>query len=531
MNCSPTALLSQTAALMVAWCVASAVWGQQAALDAAVEDFSSLQSGPSAASVLDDPAWPMPDLPGEEIAAAAKEAFAEGRKRMDQGDTAGALAHFGRAVAIEPSFALAYYEQGRALASLQERRLAMKSLNSALAAAEDVDLQAAIHTERGKAYFGAGEFHKALDDFDRAAQSQPVSATLAYHRGRALRALAAEEFAAGIETAEQTMAQALVAFDRAIQLRADFAEAFAERAAARAEIGEIGDAIEDLQRATQLDPEDASLTYRLAVLHLRRATAASNAIRGRGEQRRSDLETAIELLGRALDAPSKMGDKAQAFDEQQARLISAAARIDLAALLEEPARRPHYEQALAACDQAIAETPESGAAHFQRGIALRLLGRLREAVAAFSEAIRRTPENVEARIRRGIAWFYLDEYDLAMNDFQSVGVLPGDPRPMFWIGVIHAQRGEHVEAVRAYSEAIAQSRRYRLAYVNRALSLMHLGHFQRAIDDWNELIQFDPRDAEAYYRRGLAQQRLGRAAEARSSLVKARQIKAETEQR
>ena len=132
-----------------------------------------------------------------------------------------------------------------------------------------------------------------------------------------------------------------------------------------------------------------------------------------------------------------------------------------------------------------------------------------------------SPENTESHIRRGICWFHLGEFELALSDFHAVGLLPGDARPYFWTGVIHARRGDHLEAIRAYSEAIDENSRYRLAYHNRALSLMHLGHWQRAIDDCNAMIQLDPDDSDAYRHRALAQQHLGRIEEAQRSFANA----------
>jgi tetratricopeptide (TPR) repeat protein len=216
-------------------------------------------------------------------------------------------------------------------------------------------------------------------------------------------------------------------------------------------------------------------------------------------------------------------EDADAIDPLEVRLARAVARAQLGSLLAAQAQQEAYRGALADCDAVIAEQPRLAMAHYHRGVALRLLGENRRAIDAFAETLRLAPDNAEARLRRGIAWFHLGEFDLALSDFRRLGRMPGDPRPSFWIGVVHAQRGEHDEAIRGYTEALNENGRYRLALVNRALAYMQLGSWQRAIDDLNELIQLNPADAQAYHRRGLAQQRLGRLDEARRSFAKARQ--------
>lgn len=501
--------------------------GQEKDLDFTLHDSPRPQS--ETRSETADPSaddfTPMPPVLGDDVPPLAKEAFAKGQQLLAAGDIAGAVSQFSQAVEFDPSFAQGYLERGRGLRKLGQDRLAVKSLSRALSVADDAVLRAVIYYERGAANYDVGEYQKALDDLDRAAEFRPGSADVAYQRGRTLVKLAAQEYAAGIATAGATIGRAIAAFDRAIDIRPEFADALADRGEARAGLGEIDEAIDDLTQATKLRPDDRALQFRLAIVDLQRAARARNAGPQSEAQRATDLAAAIALLQSITEtAADDQAADAEQVDEDQVVLTRAVARIELATLVAPAERAALYESALADCDAVIKNTPRAATAHFQRGVALRLLGKYREAVAAFTEALRLAPENTEARIRRGITWFYLEEYDLAMDDFRGVGLLTGDPRPSFWIGVIHAQRGDHLEAIRAYTEALDENPRYRLALVNRSLSLMHLGHFQRAIDDLNRLIQLNPGDAQAYRRRGLAQQRLGREEEAQRSFAKARSL-------
>jgi tetratricopeptide (TPR) repeat protein len=519
MTC-PIPLAALAVVLAVIACASSSIRAQVADTGVVIDDFSALEIAPSRVPQFDGDESPMPLVVSEDVAPEARAAYAKGLELQSRGESARALGEFNRAVAIAPSFALGNVERARALKSLGQDRSAIKSYGNALTATEDGALRATIYFERGRAYLDAGQYQKALDDLDRAAEIQPASADIAHQRGKALAQLAAEEVAIGTPTAAETLTQAVAAFDRTIAARPAFADALADRAGAKANLGQTDEAIEDLTKAAGLQPDDPSLAYRLALLHLQRATSSPAQGESSDVERMTDLESAVARLDAASQLPaSKSAD--DPIDLNQVRLARAVARVEFAKLLDANMRRTHYESAAADCAAVIDDSPRLGAAHYQHGIALRLLGDYREAVAAFTESLRWSPENAEARIRRGIAWYYLDEYDLALNDFRTVGLTPGDPRPTFWAGIIHAQRGDHLEAIREYSEAIDQNPQYRLAYANRALSLMQLGQYGRAIDDLNELIQLDPGDAQAYFRRGLAQQHLGRRDEAQRSFHQA----------
>jgi len=47
------------------------------------------------------------------------------------------------------------------------------------------------------------------------------------------------------------------------------------------------------------------------------------------------------------------------------------------------------------------------------------------------------------------------------------------------------------------------------AYSNRGLALLKIGELQRAIDDFNNALAADPKDALSMYNRGVAKQKMG----------------------
>jgi Flp pilus assembly protein TadD len=97
---------------------------------------------------------------------------------------------------------------------------------------------------------------------------------------------------------------------------------------------------------------------------------------------------------------------------------------------------------------------------------------------------------------------------------------------LHFLGVIHHQRGNHVEAVRhidaaltinpmlasAYNNrgnALGELMRFDEAleaFLNRGIALEQLKRFEEAVANYNQAIAANPREADIFYKRGNARQ-------------------------
>lgn len=177
----------------------------------------------------------------------------------------------------------------------------------------------------------------------------------------------------------------------------------------------------DLQRATALAPQDASLLGLLA--------RTLNSL-----ERYAEAE---EVLDRALalDDPYK----AEAYrDRANARLA-----------LGNPAG------ALEDCDAALAQRPRYRTAHFARGRARRALGDLQGALADLDAALELDEDYSQALSERAQVLVELKRYEEAQEDFARYEALnpncPTGPGVRAWL---HHQQGELEAALGAYSESI-----------------------------------------------------------------------------
>lgn len=86
----------------------------------------------------------------------------------------------------------------------------------------------------------------------------------------------------------------------------------------------------------------------------------------------------------------------------------------------------------------------------------------------------------------------------------------------------YSQNQEYQKALVDYSVAIELDKTNRNARYNRGLILAkHLGQYDEALTDFNELLQRNPRDTEALFQRGNIYFQLGRKNQALDNYVKA----------
>jgi len=428
----------------------------------------------------------------------AKTAFDAGAEQMQQGNWQEAITAFSEAITFNDTYFEAYLGRAEALQELEDYRDAVDSYSEALLflrGQEGAQLSlvtARAHNGRGVCFRELESFDLAGNDFDTAMQFDRNNAEIAANLGDFLVNHGGDP------------TSALGVLDLAIELDPENAEAFRNRGLAQAHIREYDEAIEDLEKSSELDPAEY-LTY---------TTLAQVFIL------QEKHEQAIESFTQAIERyqPKKSSDPDTFIDGYLRR---GEARLRLALKLDTvPERRETlYDEVIADTDQVLTEYPDrfpnSGIALHLRGTAMRLQGRLNQAIKSLTDAIQVIPPGADANyladayLKRGICWHYTGQDSLARGDFeQSAGIHFEDPLPHLWIGLSHAQEEDYREAIVSYGEAIAKAPTFPTAYVNRGLAYMQLGGYQKAVDNFNEAIRNEPSEPEHFFKRGVAHMRM-----------------------
>ena len=182
--------------------------------------------------------------------------------------------------------------------------------------------------------------------------------------------------------------EAIAAYDEAIRLNPNYAEAYNNRGVAKKTLGRHDAAIADCDEAIRLKPDYVQAYYNRGIA------------KGELEQYEyaiADFDEAIRLEPNYAKAYNKRG----------------AAKAKLG----------RHDAAIADYDEAIRLNPNLAEAYYNRGNAKSVLGQHEAAVADYAEAIRLKPDFAEAYYTRGLAKKALGLVNEARADFENTLVL------------------------------------------------------------------------------------------------------------
>ena len=253
-------------------------------------------------------------------------------------------------------------------------------------------------------------------------------------------------------------AEAIEDYDRALQLDPRDARAYADRGLAKSELGRWAEAIQDLDRALQLDPRDAYACTNRGV---------SKARMGRYAEAIEDYDRALELDPRHVLAyvnrgtsKAELGRRAEAIEDFDLALqLDPRHALAYASRGLTKASLGQHSAALQDLDRALEHAPAAQIAytvHDNRGLLLVELGRVEEAAEAFGGAIEVDPRQALAYLHRGY---------------------------------LNANRGRFAEAIEDYDRGIQASPLEGLAYVNRGATKAKLGRYAEAIADYDRALE------------------------------------------
>ncbi|MET7981376.1 tetratricopeptide repeat protein [Streptomyces sp. NPDC005281] len=355
----------------------------------------------------------------------------------------------------------------------------------------------------------AGEYTRALAEYDRALEIDPDEARV--HYGRGLTHQLRGDFPA-----------ALAAFDRADELRPGTAWIIAERAETRRMAGSVEEAEADFDRAVALDPTNADAVASRAVCR--------HAL-GRFEEAATDFDRALSIDGDLLWPLVRRARLRRDTDEWE----QAFADLDRAARLEPDSAwvasergdtyrlAGRFEEAVAELGRAVTLEPNHPSALASSGAAHHGLGHSAQALADLDRAVELVPEYswalvMRARVRRQLEdlpgayedlrralaadpdadWIEIElgnTYYLEDRHQEAIAVFghllerdPHNASAMGCLGAVHHDLGDHAEALVWLDRALAADPDYAYALDQRARVFLETGRIERAPADWERLI-------------------------------------------
>ncbi|MEZ0371065.1 MAG: tetratricopeptide repeat protein [Candidatus Sericytochromatia bacterium] len=395
-----------------------------------------------------------------------------------------AFGDYRQAVQLRPAYAESYYSRGvwpRSLAEFDAGKYFWQvdwqwlDLSAALALnPADVD----TYFYRGIKYaLEGGHDAEAAADFETSLRLRPDFAPAHFYLGEVY-ASRAERYGHA-----RNYAQALDAYQRAIELKTDIQAAYLRRGRIHSARGRFAEAIADFSKLVQSSPESAEAYF---------SRAAAYHESGNFEAAISDYTRLIQ------DLPQLVNTSYISPDEPY--FARGLASFDLG----------NYSAAIADLSQSLQLKPENADAHYYRGLAYFQTNLKERARADFNQAAKLIPkEHHLADYSQGIA-SYLAHTALQSGPAQisayhrAIRLKPGDDELILLRGVALAAKGLQDEALGDFGRIIARKQpgqSYERAFFHRAALYQDQGRDQEALADYAELIRLWPGFHDAYMSR------------------------------
>jgi tetratricopeptide (TPR) repeat protein len=216
---------------------------------------------------------------------------------------------------------------------------------------------------------------------------------------------------------------------------------------------------------------------------------------------------ALLALGRTSDA-IECHDRLVALHPDEAKWL--VMKADLLVLDEQ------YDAAVACFEEALRLDPSDHGSFQRLGDVLRARGRTAEAIEVFDRAIRAAPSDATLWVAKGDALIDDHRADEAIKALETAESL--DPQFSETDWNLRADRyfigGDYTMADRFYRKAIERQPNLE-SWRGLAMTSYLAGRAEEALRNFDEVLKFDPTDADALNDRGIVLLNLGRSEEAR----------------
>lgn len=123
-------------------------------------------------------------------------------------------------------------------------------------------------------------------------------------------------------------------------------------------------------------------------------------------------------------------------------------------------------------------------------------------VLSASVVLRDNPDDGEAYLNRGMAYGLLEEYDLALADYnRAIKLDPKNPKAFLERGIIHFDREEFHDALRDMTKAIKLDSHVAHFFEMRSEVYNEMGNTAKAVKDISRAIDLEPEDHDLYRKR------------------------------
>lgn len=364
---------------------------------------------------------------------------------------------------------------------------------------------------KGDIHLRQGRYAEAIEAYDKAIELDPRYAKAWNNKGDALYFL-------------NKLNESVQAFEKAVEINPRYAEAWFNKGTVLDDQGKYDDAIEAYNKAIELKPNYLAAidSKGFALRNLGKYDAAIN-----------EFDKAIEIKPKFADAWNGKGivlDNMKRYEEAvEAYNKAIAIRPKFALAWNNKgmalANQSNYEEAIQAFDKAIGLDPKKALAWYNKGDALYALGKYEDAVVAFDKATELNPKEAAIWNNKGFALHKLSKYADALKAYErAIELEPQLANAWYNKGYALYDLGNYGESIEAYERAIEfklDPEGVAMAWNRKGVSLYKLGKNDDAIKAYDKAIEIDSKYTLALSNKGEALCTQGKYDEAIKALDKA----------
>ena len=294
-----------------------------------------------------------------------------------------------------------------------------------------------------------------------------------------------------------------LAFEKAVALMPNFADAYNNMGNAFKAQGELEKAIVAYNKALAINPNYASGYYNLGVVLTEQ---------GKLEEAVETYKQALVINPAYVDAYYNLGNalKDQGKLEQAIGAYSKALAIkpDDADILNNLGitfkEQGKLEKAIETFNMAIAIRPDYVEAYNNIGLTIIDCGKPKQAIEAYNKALAIKPDYADAYNNMGNAFKAQGELEKAIVAYnKALAINPNYASGYYNLGVVLTEQGKLEEAVETYKQALVINPAYVDAYYNLGSALKDQGKLEQAIEVYSKALAIKPDDADILNNMGV----------------------------
>jgi tetratricopeptide (TPR) repeat protein len=338
---------------------------------------------------------------------------------------------------------------------------------------EEKDLRIAAYFQEGSALVKLGQYEEAIVNFDRALEINSQNDLNWLCRAATLAHLGKHE-------------EAIISYDRSLEINPDSDLAWLSRGETLTELGRYEEAIISYDRSLEINPQFDSAWNN-------RGIALDNL--GRYEEAIISYDRALEInpeddlawnnRGIALDNLGRYEEAIISYD----RALEINPEDDLAWTIRGDAFYDlgKYKEAVTSYDRTLAINPEDGFAWTSRGLALINLDKNEEAATSFDRAIKINTKNYFSWFFRGLALLNLKKYEEAITSYdRTIQIKPDNYSAWYIRNWIFIKLEQYNKALESFDRAIQLNPKHSSSFFHRTICLLALNRWDEGIDSLKE---------------------------------------------